>query len=235
MSTILSRRSSVVYCPRSNAFLKHQPHPVRQLLDLGVNVALGTDSLASNNSLGVLDEMRFLFENRKDIKCDEIVRMATLNGATALGFGGVLGRLRRGYWADAEATRERYHPGPIPGERLCYTGDLFTMDEEGYFYFVARKDDIIKSRGEKVSPKEIESVLYSIEGVTEAAVVGVPDPIQGQAIKVFVAGDGTMLSEAQVMAHCRSKLEDFMVPKHVVICKELPKTTSGKIKKTDLR
>ena len=140
----------------------------------------------------------------------------------------------RGYWADAEATRERYHPGPIPGERLCYTGDLFTMDEEGYYYFVARKDDIIKSRGEKVSPKEVESVLYSMEGVTEAAVVGVPDPIQGQAIKAFVAGDGTKLSEARVMAHCRANLEDFMVPKHVVLCKELPKTTSGKIKKTDL-
>jgi acyl-coenzyme A synthetase/AMP-(fatty) acid ligase len=140
----------------------------------------------------------------------------------------------RGYWADVEATRERYRPGPIPGERLCYTGDLFTKDEEGYYYFVARKDDIIKSRGEKVSPKEVETVLYSMEGVTEAAVVGVPDPIQGQAIKAFVAGDGARLSEGRVLAHCRANLEDFMVPKYVVLCQELPKTTSGKIKKTDL-
>jgi acyl-coenzyme A synthetase/AMP-(fatty) acid ligase len=118
---------------------------------------------------------------------------------------------------------------------LCYTGDLFTMDNEGYYYFVARKDDIIKSRGEKVSPKEVETVLYSLEGVTEAAVVGVPDPIQGQAIKAFVAGDDSMLSEGKVIAHCRASLEDFMVPKYVKIYKELPKTTSGKIKKTDLR
>jgi cytosine/adenosine deaminase-related metal-dependent hydrolase len=73
---------------------------VRQLLDSGINVALGTDSLASNSSLSMLDEMRYLFGVRKDLKTEEILRMATLNGAAALGLGGVLGRLRRGYWAD---------------------------------------------------------------------------------------------------------------------------------------
>ncbi len=92
----------------------------------------------------------------------------------------------RGYWNDPEMTALRYHPGPIPGERLCYTGDLFQMDEEGFFFFVARKDDIIKSRGEKVSPLEVERVLYDIDGVIEAAVIGVPDPVLGQAIKAFV-------------------------------------------------
>jgi amino acid adenylation domain-containing protein len=140
----------------------------------------------------------------------------------------------RGYWGDPQATKKRYRAGPIPGERLCYTGDLFTVDEAGYYYFVARKDDIIKSRGEKVSPKEVEGVLYCMEGVTEAAVVGVPDPIQGQAIKAFVAGDVSMLNEGKIIAHCRASLEDFMVPKYVEVRKELPKTSSGKIKKTDL-
>jgi cytosine/adenosine deaminase-related metal-dependent hydrolase len=105
MSRILSRSCSVVYCPRSHAFFGHEPHPVRQLLDMGINVALGTDSLASNDSLSILDEMRFLFQTRKDLKCDEIMRMATLNGAVALDFGGVLGRLRRGYWADMTVLR----------------------------------------------------------------------------------------------------------------------------------
>ena len=140
----------------------------------------------------------------------------------------------RGYWGDPDATRQRYRPGPFPGERLCYSGDLFTMDEEGFMYFVSRKDDIIKSRGEKVSPKEVENVLYALEGVKEAAVIGVGDPVQGQAIKAFVVGDGDELGEAQVLAHCRAHLEDLMVPKYVVICEELPKTSSGKIKKTDL-
>ncbi len=105
MARILSRNCSVVYCPRSHAFFRHELHPVRQLLDIGINVALGTDSPATCDSLSILDEMRFLFQNRKDLKADEIVRMATLNGAVALGFGGVLGRLRRGYWADMTVLR----------------------------------------------------------------------------------------------------------------------------------
>jgi cytosine/adenosine deaminase-related metal-dependent hydrolase len=97
---ILRTRSSVVYCPRSHNFFGHDTHPVRKLLDSGINVALGTDSLASNSSLSMLDEMRFLYNARKDIKPEEIFRAATLNGAAALSFGGFLGRLRRGYWAD---------------------------------------------------------------------------------------------------------------------------------------
>jgi amino acid adenylation domain-containing protein len=140
----------------------------------------------------------------------------------------------RGYWGAPEATAERYRPGSIPGERLCYTGDLFRMDEDGYMYFVGRKDDIIKSRGEKVAPKEVENVLYNLPGVIEAAVIGVPDPILGQAVKAFVVPDGVDLNEAQVLAHCRAHLEDFMMPKYVEIRGELPKTSSGKIKKTGL-
>lgn len=97
---IQESRSSVAFCPRSHHFFGHQTHPVRALLDRGVNVALGTDSLGSNDSLSMLDEMRFLRARRSDLTHSEIIRMATLNGATALGFAGLLGRLRRGYWAD---------------------------------------------------------------------------------------------------------------------------------------
>jgi amino acid adenylation domain-containing protein len=141
----------------------------------------------------------------------------------------------RGYWGAPEATAQRYRPGPLPGEMVCYSGDLFRMDDEGFLYFVARKDDIIKSRGEKVAPKEVENVLYSLPGVVEAAVVGVPDPILGQAVKAFVVLDGVDLSEAQVLAHCRANLEDYMLPKVVEFRTELPKTDSGKIKKTGLK
>ncbi len=105
VARIQNRSCGVVYCPRSHAYFQHEPHPVRQLLDSGVNVALGTDSMASNSSLSILDEMRFLYRTRKDLKCDEIFRMATLNGAVALDFGNVLGRLRRGYWADMTVLR----------------------------------------------------------------------------------------------------------------------------------
>lgn len=141
----------------------------------------------------------------------------------------------RGYWENPQATAERYRPGPVPGERLCYTGDLFRMDEEGFLYFVSRKDDIIKSRGEKVAPKEVETVLYAIPGVREVAVVGVADPVLGEAVKAFLVVVGAQLTEAQVFAHCRAHLEDFMVPKLIEFRDALPKTSSGKIKKTDLK
>jgi acyl-CoA synthetase (AMP-forming)/AMP-acid ligase II len=109
------------------------------------------------------------------------------------------------------------------------------LHDEGFLYFVARKDDIIKSRGEKVSPREIENVLYRLPGVQAVAVIGVPHPVLGQAIKAFVVQNGAGLTEADVIRHCRSQLEDFMVPRLVEFCAALPMTTSGKIKKTGLR
>lgn len=140
----------------------------------------------------------------------------------------------RGYWEAPEATAQRYRPGPLPGERVCYTGDLFRMDEEGYLYFVGRKDDIIKSRGEKVAPKEVENVIYELPGVTAVAVVGVPDPILGQAIKAFVVSTNPDLTEKQILAHCRARLEDFMTPRYVEFRDELPVNASGKIARREL-
>ena len=142
----------------------------------------------------------------------------------------------QGYWNAPELTARRYRPGRYPAERFLYTGDLFTMDEGGYLYFVARKDDIIKSRGEKVAPKEVEGVIYQLEGVVEVAVVGVPDALLGEAIKAFVATrEDVQLGEQDVLRHCRQHLEDYMIPKQVVFLSSLPKTSSGKIKKTGLR
>jgi len=109
------------------------------------------------------------------------------------------------------------------------------MDEEGYLYFVSRKDDIIKSRGEKVSPREIENALYEIDDVLEAAVVGVEDTVLGQAIKAFVVlKEGSQLKEKDILRFCSQHLEDFMVPKYVEFRNALPKTDTGKIKKTGL-
>jgi acyl-coenzyme A synthetase/AMP-(fatty) acid ligase len=97
-------------------------------------------------------------------------------------------------------------------------------------------DDIIKSRGEKVAPKEVEAALVSIPGVREAAVIGVPDEILGQAVKAFlVLHEGTELTEKQVIIECTSRLESFMVPRHVAFLPELPKNQSGKIDKLGLK
>ena len=140
----------------------------------------------------------------------------------------------RGYWEAPEETAKCFRLGPIPGERLCYSGDLFRMDADGYMYFVGRKDDIIKCRGEKVAPKEVENVLYRLPGVLEAAVVGTPDPICGHAIKAIIVPKNRELTRQMVLAHCAAHLENFMVPKYIEFRPELPKTFSGKINKTEL-
>ncbi len=136
----------------------------------------------------------------------------------------------KGYWENPEATARALRDGPFPWEKVLYTGDLFRSDVDGFLYFLGRKDDVIKSRGEKVSPKEIENVLYSLPGIAEAAVIGVPDPILGHAIKAVVAlAPDAKLDERDIIRHCSSHLEDFMVPKVIQFRDALPKTESGKI------
>ena len=140
-----------------------------------------------------------------------------------------------GYWEKPEATAKKLRPGPLPGEQVLYTGDLCRLDDEGYLYFVGRMDDIIKSRGEKVAPKEVENVLMNIPGVKEAAVIGVPDEILGQAVKAFVVLEqGCAMSERDVQKECQKRLESFMVPKHVAFVAELPSTNTGKVQKAGL-
>jgi amino acid adenylation domain-containing protein len=155
---------------------------------------------------------------------------------------GVVGQLvvrgsnvMKGYWELPEETDRVLKPGALPGERVLHTGDFFKMDDEGYLYFVGRKDDIIKTRGERVSPKEVEDVLHALDGVAEAAVVGIPDPVLGQAIKALVTRrEGSPLTEQDLRRHCARHLEDFAVPKVVEFRESLPKTANGKLSKRAL-
>jgi acyl-CoA synthetase (AMP-forming)/AMP-acid ligase II len=141
----------------------------------------------------------------------------------------------KGYWDKPEASAKKLRPGPLPGEFVLYTGDYARLDEDGFLYFVGRMDDIIKSRGEKVAPKEVENALMNIPGVKEAAVIGVPDEVLGQAVKAYVVLEkGVSMSDKDIIRECQRRLENFMVPKHVVFVDDLPKTTTGKIKKTGL-
>jgi hypothetical protein len=140
-----------------------------------------------------------------------------------------------GYWKKPEQTRKMIVPGPYPGEQMLNTTDHFKQDEDGFLYFVGRSDDIIKTRGEKVSPAEVENVLHGIPGVLEAAVIGVSDALLGHAIHAYVAlADGAELSERQIKKVCQSRLENFMVPQQIHFLDELPKTTTGKISKRGL-
>ncbi|AFL50055.1 long-chain acyl-CoA synthetase [Sinorhizobium fredii] len=135
----------------------------------------------------------------------------------------------QGYWRNEAATERMLRPGPNPWEKVLYTGDLFRTDDEGFLYFVGRKDDIIKTRGEKVAPKEVETVLHAHPGIAEAVVIGVPDPVLGAAIGALVVLSDPTLSEKDVIRHCARHLEDFMVPKIVEFRAELPKTDTGKV------
>lgn len=144
--------------------------------------------------------------------------------------------LMRGYWRQPERTAHMLKEGRHPHERVLCTHDLFKMDEDGFLYFVARSDDVLKLRGEKVSPVEIENVLHGIPGVRSAAVVGVDDPVDGHAIRAFVVREeGSELGAAEIRRACREHLEPIRIPREVVFLAELPTTSSGKVRKKNLR
>ena len=141
-----------------------------------------------------------------------------------------------GYWGLPEKTAACLRPGRYPGERVLYTGDTFEKDEDGFLYFLGRRDDMFKSSGQLVSPKEVENVLHECEGVVEAAVIGVEDGILGQAVVAFVVKTkASRLGEKDIIDFCSRRLEKHMVPKRVVFCESLPRTSTGKILKSGLR
>ncbi len=144
--------------------------------------------------------------------------------------------IMRGYWNQKELSNEVLIDGEIPGEKLLCTKDWFKMDSDGDLYFLGRSDDIIKTRGEKVSPAEVENVVLGIQGVKEVAVIGVPDDVFGEAVKCFVVIDKNIESPGRVIRKvCAENLESFMIPKYIEIVESLPKTNTGKISKLGLK
>ena len=141
-----------------------------------------------------------------------------------------------GYWNKEELNREMLRQGSLPGERILCSNDWFKMDEDGFLYFLGRNDDIIKTRGEKVSPVEVENVLYKITGIREAAVIGIPDEIMGEAIIAFVTThDQSTRNEKEVIKECMMRLELFMVPQRVIFIDEMPRSSNSKIDKKVLK
>jgi cytosine/adenosine deaminase-related metal-dependent hydrolase len=125
--------SSIVYCPRSHAFFDHPQHPVRELLDAGINITLGTDSLASNTTLSMLDEMRFLYKERKDLKSEEILKAVTINSAKALNYGNSIGILKSGCRADMTVLEvpSNMKPHRVPDQILEGAGKCIGTIVEG--------------------------------------------------------------------------------------------------------
>jgi acyl-CoA ligase (AMP-forming) (exosortase A-associated) len=141
-----------------------------------------------------------------------------------------------GYWGNQDKTREVFRPHPFLSngldqtERVVYSGDLVKKDEEGFLYFVARGDHMIKCHGHRISPAEIEEALYKTGKVKLCAAVGIPDPVRGQSIKVFaVPHDGQPLTDDDIFSCCVEQLPNYMLPKYVEVVSDLPRTSSGKI------
>lgn len=147
-----------------------------------------------------------------------------------------------GYWGQPELTAKVLRPHPfLPSEvgdveRVCYSGDYVTMDKDGFLYFVGRRDTMIKSSGFRVSPTEVEEILFKTGLLKAAAVIGVPDDVLGQTIKAFVvARDGERLEVEQLRQFCAANMPRHMLPKAIEVLDEMPKTTSGKVDYPSLR
>jgi len=147
-----------------------------------------------------------------------------------------------GYWNRPEDTARALRPNPLlppemgDCEKVCYSGDLVKVDKDGFLYFVGRRDTMIKSSGFRISPTEVEEVLFQSGKLRGAAVIGVPDDVLGQSIKAFVVPlDGDPLDAEALRDHCAEKMPRYMVPKFVEVLSELPKTSSGKVDYPALR
>ncbi len=129
-----------------------------------------------------------------------------------------------GYWRRNEETKEVIEDGWL------YTGDLAYMDMHGFFYIVDRKKDVIIASGYNIYPREVEEVLYEIEGVEEAVVVGIPDVYRGETAKAFIViKEGYKVTEKDIKDHCRQQLANFKVPTEIEFRDNFPKTAVGKI------
>jgi len=134
-----------------------------------------------------------------------------------------------GYYKRPDATAESLKDGWFA------TGDIATYDDDGFFFIVDRKKDMIIVSGFNVFPNEIEEVVASHEGVLEVAAVGIPHEISGEQVKVFVVKKDPSLTEKDIIKHCRNNLTNYKVPKHVEFRDELPKTNVGKILRRALK
>ncbi len=147
-----------------------------------------------------------------------------------------------GYWNRPEETARVLRPNPLllpemgDCEKVCYSGDLVKMDDDGFLYFIGRRDTMIKSSGFRISPTEVEEVIFQTGKLLGAAVIGLPDEVLGQVIKAFVVPrEGDTLDTTALFETCAEKMPRYMVPKFIEVLTDLPKTSSGKVDYPALR
>lgn len=139
-----------------------------------------------------------------------------------------------GYWNDPQKTAERFKPAPgRPGglvipEIAVWSGDTVRKDEDGYLYFVGRRDEMIKTSGYRVSPTEIEEIVFATGLISDAAAVGVPHPTLGQAVALVVAGTQSPGAATALLNECKKQLPAYMVPAHIDWRETIPRNANGK-------
>jgi fatty-acyl-CoA synthase len=187
-----------------------------------VSLAGPADHLARPGTVGRLlreNEVAILDDRGARLPVGEIGELWVRNGTLITGY-------HRNDAATRDATREGF----------LFVGDLARLDRDGYLYIESRKDDMVISGGVNIYPREIEDALHQHPSITEAAVVGVPDPEWGESLVAFVArAPGRTLTAEQVIEHCRGELADYKRPRRVVFVDELPRNPTGKVLKRVLR
>jgi fatty-acyl-CoA synthase len=193
---------------------------------------------------GLTETSPLLTVNRRrpewdDLPKDELARKLMRAGLPALGIsvtvdgtGEVLARghtVMEGYWRQPDATSQALEEG------WFHTGDGGQLDEEGHLQILDRRKDVIITGGENVSSIEVEDAIFSLEGVAEVAVIGVPDEKWGERVVALVVREDDRLDEDAVLVHCRQRLAGYKCPKAVEFREELPRTATGKLQKFKLR
>ena len=168
--------------------------------------------------LPIGNEMKVVDDEDKDVADGELGEIV-LRGENIL----------KGYFKNPEATERAFRGG------WFHTGDVGYRDQDGFFYIVDRKTDMIIRGGENIYPREIDEVLYQHPAVAAAATIGVPDPLYGEEVAAFIVlKDGMMPSESELIDHCKAELADYKCPKTIRFVKDIPKGPTGKLLKREL-
>jgi len=173
---------------------------------------------AGSVGLPIGNQMRVFDDNDRELAAFQVGEIV-MRGAN----------LMKGYYKNDAATREAFRSG------WFHTGDLGYRDDEGFYYVVDRKSDMIIRGGENIYPREIDEVLYEHPKVKDAATIGVPDELYGEEVKSFIVlRDGERATAEEIIAHCRARLADFKCPKSVAFLDDIPKGPTGKLLKREL-
>jgi long-chain acyl-CoA synthetase len=220
---LLKKALTIFPCGFAQMYGQTESGPFTTVLRPEDHILDGTEKsiarLASSGKPALNYEIRIVDENDDNVPIGDVGEIVGRSEAMTIG-----------YWQMPEATAEKLKNGWL------HTGDLGRFDEDGYVYIIERKNDMIISGGVNVYPREIEEILYTNPAVSEVSVIGLPDEHWGEVVKaVIVLKKDAIATEAEIIEFCGKHLAGFKKPKSVDFWEELPKSSTGKILKKDIR